>query len=166
MVASSLLHLSPCISVVARGAHGAWCMKRAYSPAEEVASTLAAMKVGSLLAWLLFVVNGGVGQRGVIHNLVHVHLLPQRITLPQYVIVHPILVKTTLQPALHRMTMEMREWEARPGMIWVYCAEAGRAGMSRAHVCVECKCMPFGSRAMMGLLVGRMLVMGAVVIRK
>jgi hypothetical protein len=51
--------------------------------------------------------------------------------------------------------MEMRECEARPGMIWACCAEAGRAGMSRAHVCVECKCMPFGSRAMMGLLVGR-----------
>jgi hypothetical protein len=124
------------------------------------------MTVGSVLAWLLFADDGGVGQRGIIHYPVQVHLLPQRITLPLYVIVHPILVKTTLQPALHRVTMEMREWEARPGMIWACHAEAGRAGILRVHMCVKCTCLPFRSRAMMGLLVGRMLVRGAAVVRK
>ena len=72
------------------------------------------MTVESKLARLLFADDGSVGQRVIIHNPVRVHLLPQRITLPRYVIVHPILVKMTLQPALHRVTMEMREWEARP----------------------------------------------------
>ncbi len=75
-------------------------------------------------------------------------------------IVHPILVKETLQPALHRVTTEMREWEARPGMMWVCHAEAGRAGMSSVLVCMECTRLPFGRWAMMGLLVGCMLVMG------
>jgi hypothetical protein len=60
----------------------------------------------------------------------------------------------------------MREWEARLGMIWACRAEAGRAGISRAHVCVECTRLPFGSRAMMGLLVGHKLIMGAAVMRK
>ncbi len=130
------------------------------------ASTLAAMTAGSVLAWLLFAVDGGVGQRGIIYNPVHVHLLPQIITLPRYLILHPILVKTTLQPVLHRMMMEMREWEARLGMIWAWCAEVGRAGMSRVHVCMECTCLPFGSWAMMGLLVEHMLVMGTAVMKK
>jgi hypothetical protein len=71
-----------------------------------------------------------------------------------------------LQYALHRVTMEMREWEARPGMMWVCHAEAWRVGMLRVHVCMEYSHLPFGSWAMMGLLVGRMLVMGAVVMRK
>jgi hypothetical protein len=60
------------------------------------------------MARLMLVVNDSVGQRGIIHNPVWVHLLPQRMILPQCVIVHPILVKATLQPALHRVTMEMR----------------------------------------------------------
>jgi hypothetical protein len=127
---------------------------------------LAAMTVGSKLARLLFADNGGMGQRGIIHNPVRVHLLPQRITLPQYMIVHPILVKTSLQPAVHRVTTEIREWEARPEMIWACHAKAGRAGILRVHMCVECTCLPLGSRAMMGLLVGRMLVTGAAVMRK
>ncbi len=104
---------------------------------EEVASTLAGMTMGSKLARLLFVDNGSVGQRGIIHNPVQVHLLPQRITLPRYVIVHPILVKTTLQPALHRVTTEIREWEARLGMIWECRAKAVRTGVSRVHMCVS-----------------------------
>jgi hypothetical protein len=86
--------------------------------------------------------------------------------LPQYMIVHPILVKGTLQPVLHRAMMEMREWEVRPEIMWASQAKAGRAGMLRAHMCVECMRSPFGSRAMMGLLMGHMLVMGAAVARK
>jgi hypothetical protein len=76
---------------------------------EEVVSTLAAMTVESKLARLLFADDGSVGQRVIIHNPVQVHLLPQRFTLLRYMIVHPILVKATLQPALHRVTTEIRK---------------------------------------------------------
>jgi hypothetical protein len=55
-----------------------------------------------------------MGQRGIIHNPVQVHLLLQRMILSQYVIVQPILMKATLQPALHRVTMEIRKWKERP----------------------------------------------------
>jgi hypothetical protein len=166
MVTSSLLCLRACISVVAGGEHRAWCMYCAYSPVDEVVSTLAAMIVGGRMAGLMLVVDGGMGQRGIIHNPVRVHLLPQRMILLQYVIVHPILVKATLQPTLHRVTMEMRKWKARSGMMWACRAKVGRAGMSSLHVCVECTRSPFGRRVMTGLLVGRMLVRGAAVVRK
>ncbi len=61
------------------------------------------------MAGLMLAVSGSVGQRRIIHNPVQVHLLPQRMILPQYVILHPILVKVTLHPALHRVTTKMRE---------------------------------------------------------
>jgi hypothetical protein len=38
--------------------------------------------------------------------------------------------------------------------------------MLSLHMCVECTRSPFGSQAMIGLLVGRMLVMGPAVVRK
>jgi hypothetical protein len=86
------------------------------------------------MAWLMLVADSGMGQRGIIHKPVRVHLPLHRMILLQCVIVHPILVKATLQPALHRVTSEMREWEARPGMMWVCCAAEGRAGMLSMHV--------------------------------
>ncbi len=70
---------------------------------------LAAMAVEGGMARLMLVANGGMGQRGIIRKPVRVHLLPQRMILVECVIVHPILVKATLQPALYRVTMEMRE---------------------------------------------------------
>jgi hypothetical protein len=75
-------------------------------------------------------------------------------------------MKATLQLALHRVAVEMREWETRLGMTWVWLAKAGRAEMLRVHVCMGCRRLPFGSLAMMGLLVGCMLVTGAAVMRK
>jgi hypothetical protein len=36
--------------------------------------------------------------------------------------------------------------------------------MLRVHVCVEYMCSPFGSQVIMGLLVGRLLDMGAAVV--
>ncbi len=166
MVASSLLCLRACISVVTRGKQMAWCMYCAYSPADEVASMLAATAVGGGMAGLMLAVDGGMGQRGIIHNPVRVHLLLQRMILLQYVDVHPILVKATLQPMLHRITTEIKEWQARLGMMWACCAKAGRAGMSSMHMCVECTRSLFGRWEMMGLLVGHMLVMGAAVVKK
>ncbi len=110
---------------------------------------LAAMTMGGRIASLMVVVDGGVGQRGIIHNPVGVHLLLQRMILPWCVIVHPILVKATLQPPLHRVTTEMREQELRPGIMWAWCAMAGRAGMLNVHVCMECTHSPFGRRVRM-----------------
>ena len=80
--------------------------------------------------------------------------------------VHPILVKCTVHPALHRVTTDRSECEARPGIMWAARALGGREGMSRVHVCVECTRAPFGRRVLMGVVVGRILVAGALVVRK
>ena len=77
-----------------------------------------------------------------------------------------IFVKVTVHPALHMVTMERREWDARPGMIWAARAPAGRSGRSRVQVCVDCTLSPLGRRAMMGTSAGTMLVAGASVVRK
>ncbi len=42
----------------------------------------------------------------------------------------------------------------------------GNEGMLMVHVCVECTCLPFGRQAMMGLVVGTILVAGTLFIRK
>ncbi len=42
---------------------------------------LAAMTVGGGMAGFMLVADGEVGQRGIIHNPVWVHLLPQRMIL-------------------------------------------------------------------------------------
>jgi hypothetical protein len=81
-------------------------------------------------------------------------------------IVNPILVKWMVHPALHKLTMYRSECEARPGMMWVVQARGGNEGMSMVHVCVECTHSPLGRWAMMGLVVGTMLVAGASVVRK
>jgi hypothetical protein len=60
---------------------------------------LAVMMVGGGMARLMLFVDGSMGHRGIIHNPVQVHLLPQRMIFPQCVTVHPILVKVILQPA-------------------------------------------------------------------
>jgi hypothetical protein len=54
----------------------------------------------------------------------------------------------------------------RPGMMWAARACGGNEGMLMVHVCVECTRSPLGRRAMMGLVVGTMLVAGALVVRK
>jgi hypothetical protein len=80
--------------------------------------------------------------------------------------VHPVLVKCTVHPALHRVTTDRNECEARPGIMWEARALGGREGMLRVHVCVECTRAPFGRRATMGVVVGRILVAGVSVVRK
>ena len=79
---------------------------------------------------------------------------------------HPILVKYTVHPALHSITMDRSECEARLGIMWAARALGGREGMSRVHMCMECTRAPFGRQAMMGVVVGRILVAGASVVRK
>ncbi len=76
------------------------------------------------------------------------------------------MVKAILQPALQSVTTEMREWDAELGMMWARQAAAGSAGMSNVHVCVEVARSPLGSRATMGLVVGVMLVVGVINVRK
>ncbi len=77
-----------------------------------------------------------------------------------------ILVKVTVHPALHMVTMERRECDARPGMMWAARAPAGRSGRSRVQVCIDCTLSPFGRRARRGTVAGTMLVASASVVRK
>ncbi len=94
------------------------------------------------------------------------HLCPQRIVLPRYIMVQLILEKVTVHPALHIVTTDRSECAARPGIMCAPRALGGNVGMSRVHVCVECTQLPLGRRAMMSVVVGRMLVVGADVVRK
>ena len=72
--------------------------------------------------------------RGTIHKPVLVHLCPQTIVRPRYTMVQLIFVKVTVHPALHMVTTERSEWDARPMMIWVALAPAGRSGRSSVQV--------------------------------
>ena len=76
------------------------------------------------------------------------------------------MVKCTVHPALHRVTTDRSECEARPGIMGAARALGAREGMSRVHVCLECTRAPFGRRATMGMVVGRILVAGALVVNK
>jgi hypothetical protein len=77
-------------SVGVGGDHNVWWIKRAWLRAVEVAVMLAALAVrGNAVVGV--VVGGILGTRGIIHNLVCMHLLPYRIVRPQCVMVHPIL---------------------------------------------------------------------------
>ncbi len=77
-----------------------------------------------------------------------------------------IFVKVTMHPALHMVTTERREWDARPGMMWAALALTGSTGRLRVQVCVDCTLSPLGRRAMRGTVAGMMLVAGALVVRK
>jgi hypothetical protein len=79
---------------------------------------------------------------------------------------HPILVKVTVQPALHIVTMDRRECDARPGMMWAFLVAAGSSGRSRVQVCVDCTLSPFGRQATRGTVAAQMFVAGALVVRK
>ena len=69
-----------------------------------------------------------------------------------------IFVKVTVHPALHMVTTERRECDARPGMMCAARAPAGRFGRSRVHVWVECTLSPLGRQAMRGTVVRKWLV--------
>ena len=77
-----------------------------------------------------------------------------------------ILVKVTLQRALHMARMERRECDASPGIMRFTWAQSGRLGRSRVQVCVDCTLSPLGSRAMRGTVAGIMLMAGTLVVRK
>ena len=85
---------------------------------------------------------------------------------PRCVMVHPILVKSTLHPALHSVTTLIRECDAKPGMMWERHAVAGRLGRSNMPVCVDRTCLPLGRHATIGFWAGWTLVTWAPVVRK
>ncbi len=67
---------------------------------------------------------------------------------------------------MHKLTTDRSECEARPGMMWAAQACGGNEGMLMVHVCVECTRSPLGRWAMVGMVLGTMLVAGALVVRK
>jgi hypothetical protein len=77
-----------------------------------------------------------------------------------------IFVKVTVHLALHIVTMESNECDARPGVTWAAWAPAGRSGKSRVQVCVDCTLSPFGRRAMRGTAARTMFVAGVLVVKK
>ncbi len=77
-----------------------------------------------------------------------------------------IFVKVIVHPALHMVTTERREWDARPGMMWAALAPTGSAGRSRVQVCVDCTLLPLGRWAMRGTVAGMMMVADALAVRK
>jgi hypothetical protein len=79
---------------------------------------------------------------------------------------HPILVKVMVQPALHIVTTDRRECNARPGMMWAFLAAAGSLGRSRVQVCIDCTLSPFIRQATRGTVAAQMIVSGALVVRK
>ncbi len=77
-----------------------------------------------------------------------------------------IFVKVTMHPALHMVTMETRELDARPGIMWAALVPTGSMGRSRMQVCTDCTLLPLGRQLMRGTVAGMMLVAGALVVRK
>jgi hypothetical protein len=127
----------------------------------EVAAMLAAMAVRGN-AVVSVVIGGVLGFRGIIHNPVRMHLLLHRIVHPQCVMVHQILVKRILHPALQSVTTLTGECDAKPGMMWARLAAAGSLGKSS----MDCTWSPLGRCATMVFLESCTLVMGAPVVRK
>ena len=103
---------------------------------------------------------------GIIHSPVVVHFLPHTICLPRYVMLHPIIVNSTVQPASQRLVTDRSECDASPGMICPCRAGLGRCGMSRLHVCVDVTRSPFGICTTIGVVAGMMSMTGALVMRK
>jgi hypothetical protein len=66
-----------------------------------------------------------------------------------------ILVKVTVHPVLHIVTMESNKCDARPGI-----------GKSRVQVCIDCTLSLFGRQAMRGTAARTIFVAGALVVKK
>ncbi len=80
--------------------------------------------------------------------------------------VQSIFLKDTMHPALHIVTTESNECDARPGITWAAWAPGRRSGKSRVQVCVDCTLSPFGRRAMRGTATRTMFVAGPLVVKK
>jgi hypothetical protein len=73
------------------------------------------MEIGLVVGMVV----GGVvfSAKGIIHRPVRVHLWPQTIVRPRYMIVQPILEKVMMHLALLIVTMYRSKWETRPGIM-------------------------------------------------
>ncbi len=71
-----------------------------------------------------------------------------------------------MHPALHIVTTESNECDARPGITWAAWALAWRSGKSGVQVCVDCTLSSFGRRAMRGTAARTMFVAGSSVVKK
>jgi hypothetical protein len=165
IVVSSELCARAWRSVGIGGKQNTWWIKCAWLPAMEGAATLATMAIRGT-AVVGMVIDGRLGTRGIIHNPVRMHLLPHRIVWPRCVMLHPILAKRTLHPALQSVTTLTSESDANPGKMWSRHAAAGSLGKFNVHVCVDHTWSLLGRHAMMGLLASCTLVTGAPVVRK
>ena len=86
------------------------------------------LRASSGSCWMTFAIDSvgcGSGLRGTIHKPVLVHFRPYNICFPRYDIVHPIFVKSTSHPASQSLTIDNKEWEARPGIICPWRALVG-----------------------------------------
>ena len=118
-----------------------WMVLVANSFAELIVSKL---WVGGLVWLIVGWIALGLSVMEIIQRPVAVHFLPHTIFLPRYVMLHPIIVNSTVQPALQSLVTESRECEASPGMMCPCHAGSGKWGMSRLHVCVDVTRSPFG----------------------
>jgi len=77
-------------------------------------------------------------------------------------------VNVAVQSASHSCPMEMREPEPllRAGNRWALVAFGGRVGIWRYASSVESMEAPLGRETAMGIWAGRLLMQGAVVVRK
>ncbi len=71
-----------------------------------------------------------------------------------------------MHPALHIVTTESNDCDARPGITWATRALVGRSGKSRVQVCVDCTLSLFDRRVMRGTVARTMFVAGALVVKK
>ena len=99
-------------------------MNLAYSLGEDVSRTCMIFAMCCVVGAGVGVMVGGAGcvpllsYNGIIHSPVLVHFLPHSIVCLLYLIVHPILLNVTSQPALQRLTTEISEWDERLGSTW------------------------------------------------
>ena len=77
-----------------------------------------------------------------------------------------VAVKFTWQPASQSWPIETSDLVASAGTICAWRASGGNSGMSSSPSWVENMIVPLGLRMAIGLLVGRLLRMGAVMVTK
>ncbi len=164
MVCSLVLLLRASRRVTASGEHSSWWTYPAYLTAKEVTSTFPANSMDIGLVVGIVVGDAVFSAKGIIHRPLRLHLWPQTIVRPWYMIVQSNLEKLRVHPPLHIVMVERSKWEVRPGIMWAACALGGNEGMLSVHMWVESTWLPLG--AMMGTAVGRMFVAGAEVVRK
>jgi len=92
--------------------------------------------------------------------------LPQTIVFSRCVMVQPIMVNSTVQPALQSLVTDSNKCDASPDMMWSCRAFCGRCGISRLHVCVDVTISPFGICTIKEFNASRMSMTGASVTRK